>query len=196
MKQKTIEPYAPVIIKLLKNIIYYDNTTDWTLLLRHTAAIREYFGKIGLKLQINEAEGYAYVEQPDADPDDGESKPLPRLTRRSRLTYHDTLLSVLLREQLQQFDARNLESSRLVLSKEQIRELVRLFFAEQSDETRLMRDIDRVIKRVENLGFLKKLKKSKEGDKYEVRRILKAMISADKLVEIKGKLETYAKSRA
>lgn len=195
MKHDTIEAYAPVIIKLLKNIIYYDDTIHWTLLLRYPAAIREYFGKIGLRLQINEAEGYAYVEQPDADPDDEESTPLPRLTRRSPLSYYDTLLCVLLREQLQQFDARAAESSRLVLSKEQIRELVRLFLAEKSDETRLMRDIDRLIKRVENLGFLKKLK-STEGDKYEVRRILKAMVSADNLVEIKEKLETYAKSRA
>ena len=191
MKQDTIEPYAPVILKLFKNILYHDDTTSWTRLLRHANPIREYFGRIGLALQINESEGYAYLQQPDLD--DEKAKPLPRLTQRRALSYQDTLMCVLLRERLQQFDARELASTRLVLSKAEILDMLRLFFGEQNDQIAFVRNVDRLIKKMDDLGILKKLKSS-EGERYEVRRILKALISADVLVEIREKIEKHGKS--
>ncbi|MGB0387127.1 MAG: DUF4194 domain-containing protein [Ardenticatenaceae bacterium] len=193
MKKEPIEPYAPVVLKLFKNILYYDDAAHWALLLRYATPIHEYFGKIGLVLQINEAEGYAYVQQPDAE--DEQAIALPRLTRRTALTYHQTLMCVLLRERLQQFDARELASSRLVLSKDEILDLVWLFFAQQNDEVRLVKKIDPLIKKMVEIGVLKRLN-SAEGEQYEVRRILKAMISADILVEIKEKIDKYEQSNA
>jgi hypothetical protein len=51
--------------------------------------------------------------------------------------------------------------------------------------------VDRAIRQVENVNFLKQIKNPDE-ELYEVRRIIKAKISADKLAEIREQLEAYA----
>ena len=180
-------PYAPLILKLLQGVVYYDDA-HWEQLISYAAPIRRHFAAIGLRLHLDEAEGYAYLTQPDED-DTADS--LPRLVRRIPLTYHATLLCVLLRESLQQFDARSPDEPRHVLSRAQIQEMMQLFYAEQSDMTRLERRIDSAIRQVENVGFLKKLNREDE-ELYEVRRIIKAKIAADTLAEIRQRLEAFA----
>ncbi|MCL4301972.1 MAG: DUF4194 domain-containing protein [Anaerolineae bacterium] len=193
MKNDAVAPYAVVIIKLLQDVLYQEDTANWDLLLRYVTPIREYFGKIGLEVQLYEAEGYAYLHQPDGDTHEEER--LPRLVRRDKLTYDVTLLGVLLREKLLQFETSGSNSPRLVLSKDEIREMIRLFFKERTDEVRLWRDFDTAINRMVELGFLKRLTGA-ENNLFEVRRILKAKFSTDTLVEIKQKLQTYVESSA
>ncbi len=208
MRSDKIAPYASVIIRLLQDVLYQEDTINWDLLLRHAEPVREYFEKIGIALHIDEPEGYAYLRQPDLEEAEGGAEPgacadgsiitgipqaraLPRLVRRDRLSYHVTLLCVLLRESLLQFDASGSASARLVLSREDIHELLRTFFKERTDETRLVRTFDSIINQVVGLGFLKELTGT-EADRYEVRRILRAKISADTLGEIKARLQQYA----
>lgn len=180
-------PYAPLILKLLQGVVYYDDK-QWEYLISYAVPIRSHFTAIGLQLHLDEIEGYAYLTQPD-----DESLPfnLPRLVRRIPLTYDATLLCVLLRESLQQFDAHSPDESRYVLSRVQIQEMIQLFFAEQTDMTRLKRRIDNAVRQMETIGFLKKLNNPDEEDMYEVRRIIKAKISADTLVEIRDQLQAY-----
>lgn len=201
-----ILPYAPVILKLLRGVLYFDDK-EWDPLLTHQTAVGHHFGGIGLTLHIDESEGYAYLEQPDLN-DDGHveeiepydgAPPLPRLVNRTRMTYEATLLSVLLREELLNFDAREPDLERLILSKSQIQEMIQHFFPEQADMTRIMRKIDSVIAQVTKVGFLRQLKSNSSStpgsnsdeDLYEVRRIIKAKISADTLVEIRNKLTAH-----
>lgn len=189
---KTVVDYAPVMIKLLQGILYQEDTTHWSLLLDYSTQIRDYFGKIGVELYLDEAEGYAYLRQLEEDSDEEQQiPPLPRLVRRQKLTYKVRLLCVLLREQLREFDAKGSQSSRLILTTAKIRETILPFFQERANEAKLFNEVDTIINQVVELGFLKRLNGSEE-DRYEVRRILKAKISADKLVEIKQKLEAYA----
>ena len=72
--------------------------------------------------------------------------------------------------------------------------LMHIFYPEPADMTRLMGRIDRVIGQVERAGFLRPIKHEDE-DVYEVKRIIKAKISADKLVEIRDQLRQYADAR-
>lgn len=188
----TVVDYAPVMIKLLQGILYQEDTTHWNLLLDYSTQIRDYFGKIGVELYLDEAEGYAYLRQLEQDSDEEQQMPpLPRLVRRQKLTYKVTLLCVLLREQLREFDTKGSDSTRLILTEAKIRETILPFFQERANEAKLFNEVDTIINQVVELGFLKRLNGSEE-DRYEVRRILKAKISADKLVEIKQKLEAYA----
>ena len=180
-------PYAPLILKLLQGVVYYDDK-QWEQLISYVAPIQRHFAEIGLQLHLDEAEGYAYLTQPDDE--ESETK-LPRLVRRIPLTYDATLLCVLLRESLQQFDAHSPDEARHVLSRAQIQEMMQIFFAEQTDMTRLERRIDSAIRQVEKVSFLKKLNNEDE-ELYEVRRIIKAKISADTLAEIREQLKTYA----
>ncbi len=177
-------PYAPVVLKLLKDVLYYDDR-HWETLLSYAAPIQNHFASIGLLLHIDEAEGYAYLTQPDSDPDTDASEPLPRLVRRIPLTREATLLSVLLREALQQWDSHGQE--RLVLPKSRLHEMLLPFYPEQTNMVRIGDKIDGVIKQVVKVGFLHKLNTPGE-EVYELRRIIKAKITADKLVEIRDKL--------
>ena len=184
----TIHPYAAVVLRLLREIIYTDDK-EWELLLSYQTAVQHHFAELGLQLHLNEAEGYAYLSQPSPDPDDPEAVKLPRLVTRRPLTYDATLLATLLREALQQFDANRPDESRLILSRQEIQEMLTLFFGEQNDMTRLVRRSDQAINRVAEVGFLKRIGKQEEN-LYEVKRIIKAKISADKLVEIRALLRT------
>lgn len=186
MSDETL-PYAPLVLKLLQGVVYYDDR-HWEMLISYATPLRRHFAAIGLEMHLDEAEGYAYLTQPDDEEADTD---LPRLVRRIPLTYDATLLCVLLRESLQQFDARSPDESRHVLSRAQLHEMMQLFLAEQTDMTRLERQVDSAIRQVEKIGFLKKLN-TEEEVLYEVRRIIKAKISAEVLVEIRDLLKQYA----
>ena len=186
--------YAQVALKLLQGPLYQEDSEAWNLLLRYENALQSYFGRIGLGLLVSETDGYAYLHQPEPDSGEENTPKLPRLVRRVRLSYDATLLCVLLRERLLQFETAASAATRLVLTADEIREMARLFFQERSDEVRLLRDLDRVIKQVEDLGFLHRLPGT--NNVYEVRTIIKARIPADQLVVIKQKLEDYASSAA
>ncbi len=187
----TLAPYAPAVIKLLQGVVYHDDAATWNLLLAHQSAIEEYLGRIGLEVLVHEADGFAYVRQPDLEDEEGERIPLPRLTRRDKLSYHVTLLCVLLRERLDQFDASASESDRLIVSQEELRDLLRLFYRERSDERTLLRRLDAAIERVVELGFLRRLPSGGDEERYEVRRVIRARVDAEKLAAIKGRLESH-----
>src|SRR5260370_24776082 len=100
MPNSAVMPYAPVVLKLLQNPLFSDETASWNLLLSYLTPVQEYFARIGLEVRVHEEDGYAYLHQPALEDDEGQSVVLPRLTRRDRLTYYATLLCVLLREWL------------------------------------------------------------------------------------------------
>ncbi|MEM7346135.1 MAG: DUF4194 domain-containing protein [Chloroflexota bacterium] len=185
-----MQPFAPVIIKLLQGTLEYDDK-HWQTLLSYETEVQQYLGQIGLQLLLDKSEGYAYLLQPDTTEDE-EPSPLPRLVRRSALTYDATILAVLLREALQLFDTNQPDIDRLVLSKVELQEMIRLFYPEQTDMTRLDRQITTAINQLVKVGFLRKLKSQiEQREQYEVRRIIKAKISADKLGEIQDRLQAY-----
>ena len=152
--------------------------------------IREYFNVIGLDLIINEADGYAYVRQKEIPEEFGEG--IPVLMSRRQLSYPVTLLSVLIRKRLLEFELSGNES-RLVLSIEDIKEMTRIF--QDTITTNEKKQTDAIARNVNKLidyGFLIPLK-NEEG-KYEVSKILSAYITIDKLNEIYEKLKTYRES--
>ncbi len=182
-------PYAPVILKLLQGVIYSDDP-HWERLQSYLTQTKEYFSKIGLRVQNYETEGFAYLEQPDHDPID-DSEPLPRLTIRRQLTFKVTILCVLLREQLRRFDTSD-KIGRLVLSIEEIRDLLQPYLLEGNNEEKFRQEIDKLVEKVVEFGFLKRL--SGQDENYEVRPILKAKIDAEMLESLKQKLELHANS--
>jgi len=180
-------PYAPVILKLLQGAIYSDDP-HWERLQTYLTSVQEYFGKIGLNVQNYDMEGFAYLEQPEPDPED-RTEVLPRLTVRRQLSFRATVLCVLLREQLRQFDASD-ATGRLVLDIEKLRDLLQPYLPESNNEEKFRRDVDGLVKQSTELGFLRRL--SGDDENYEVRPILKAKIDADILTLLKQKLEAYA----
>lgn len=191
MPTSAVAPYAPVILKLLQNPLFSDETSVWNMLLSNFTAVQEYFAHIGLEVRVQEEDGYAYLHQPVLEDEEGQTITLPRLTRRDRLTYHATLLCVLLREWIDQFESAHLEGGKCMITDMQIRELLQPFLPARTDERALQGRIDSTIHRLSDLGFLKRMTDTSNPTYFEVRRILKAKIDAEKLAEIKEKLAHY-----
>lgn len=188
--KSAISLYAPVIIKLLQGVIYNDDRHLWDNLINYEAQVKEYLAQIGLDLHIYESDGFAFLKQKRFD--DAEGINMPEIVRKTPLGYYATMLCVLLVERLIEFDVRGGDDTRLILGKEDIKEMIRIFLPEGSNEAKFFDKIDIEINRLVDYGFLRKLNNAES--KYEVKRILKAKVSADTLQEIKQKLQDYAKS--
>ncbi len=183
-------PYAPVIIRLLQGVVYDDNRELWNALIDHQVQVREYFALIGVDVLIHEVEGFAFLKQ--REPEEDAELVLPNLIEKRQLGYTITLLCVLLVERLIEFDVRGGDSTRLILGKDELKELVRIFLSDKTNEAKVMDSLDAPINKLVEYGFLRKL--ASGDDKYEVKRILKAKITADMLQGIKQRLETHAQS--
>lgn len=177
-----------VLIALMKGVMYRENDAAfWQSLLNLQVRVREYVGLLGLELILDEAEGYAYLRQQLTR--EGETD-LPRLIPRHQLSYPVSLLLALLRKKLAESDANN-SDSRLILSKADITDLLRLFLPPTVNEARFMDRIESDINRVIDMGFLRKLRG--HDDQFEVRRILKAFVDAQWLNQLDGRLSEYHK---
>lgn len=178
---------AAAIIRLMQGVIYRTSDEDtWLTLERLGAGVRDHFAAIGVDVVVDDAEGYAYLR---SRPEEDGEEALPRLVRRRALTYNVSLLLVLLRKRLVEFETGGGEG-RLVLSTDQIVEMLRLFQAESTNDARVVDQAETTIKKAAELGFLRQLRGQR--DHWEVRRILKAYVDAQTLSDFAAKLREYA----
>jgi Domain of unknown function (DUF4194) len=179
-----------VVTHLVKGVVYRDTHEKvWHHLLPLQAQVRDYVAVMGLTVVIDDAEGYAFLRsRPDLDHDDEAA--IPRLIPRRALSFPVSLLLALLRKKLAEFDADD-SDTRLVLTRDQIVEMVRLFIPESSNEARLIDQIDTQVNKVVELGFLRRTKG--QDATFEVRRILKAFVDGQWLSEFDQRLAGYAR---
>ena len=186
---------SQLMVQLLKGVLYRDDDERlWASLLRLQARVREQAAVLLLDLVLDEAEGHAFLKS-RPDPDESEGAPrLPRLVARRPLSYPVSLMLALLRKRMAEFDAGG-GDTRLVLSGDDIAELVRVFLPDGTNEARLIDQVDATITKVVDLGFLRRLKpapaSAQDRGNYEVRRILKAFVDAQWLAEFDARLEVY-----
>jgi Domain of unknown function (DUF4194) len=183
------EPDLPLAVtQLMKGVVYRDtHERAWRHLLQLQPQVRDYVAVLGLQVVIDEAEGYAFLRQRPEDDDTAEK--LPRLIPRRSLSFHVSLLLALLRKKLAEFDAQG-GDTRLMITREQITEMVRVFMPPTSNEARLTDQIDAHINKAVELGFLRQAKNTEQV--YEVRRILKAFVDAQWLADFDERLAAYA----
>jgi hypothetical protein len=175
-----------VLVHLMKGPLYRDTHDKlWGLLLGVRPQVSDYVTVLGLNVVIDEAEGYAYLRSRPVDDDVPE---FPRLVARRALSFHVSVLLALLRKRLAEFDASSAEI-RLILSRDQIVEMLRLFMPDSTNDARLVDTIDAHINKAVELGFLRRLRD--EQDLFEVRRILKAYVDGQWLSEFDARLDEY-----
>lgn len=175
-----------LLVILFQGVLYRDGDAAlWQPLIDLQGRVRDYCATVGLELILDEAEGYAYLRHRAPAPGEPE---LPRLVQRRQLSYPVSLILVLLRKKLAEFDATGGET-RLVIGREQIAEQVRLFLPETGNEARLLDRMDTHLNKVIELGFLHRLRGQEH--QFEVRRILKAFVDAQWLSEFEQRLAQY-----
>ena len=180
-----------VLSRLLTEPIYREDSALWEVLCSERDSISHYFRQIGQEVVIDEAEGYAFLRQVESD----DNERVPRIGSSQALGYAATMLLVCLREELARFDAQPNASTRLVLSRRQMREIATPFLRESNDETRDVKALDTAIRRLETLRFLRPLG-SADGDTYEVMRIVKARFGPGQLEEVKQRLARQSEGEA
>lgn len=192
---------SALIVPLLKGVIYQEQDARlWHGLNVLQAQVRDYIAVLGLELVLDDAEGYAFLRARPALGDEPDAA-VPRLIARRQLSFPVSLLLALLRKKLAEFDASggmDGSGTRLVLSRAEIVELLRVFLPESSNEAKLIDQIDGHINKIVDLGFLRRLKVSaasgknnQHGASFEVCRILKAFVDAQWLSEFDARLQQY-----
>jgi hypothetical protein len=177
---------ASTVIELMRGVVYQENhEMAWQTLGRHSAKIRDHFATLGVDVIVDDTEGFAYLKtRPDAD-----EEPLPRLVRRRTLTHSQSILLVLLRKRLVEFETSG-TGDKLVLTRDQLVEELRTFLPDAAKESRIVDNIDATIRQLADMGFLRALRDSE--DRWEVRRILRAYVDAETLGDYAERLEQYA----
>ena len=175
-----------VLIQLFKGPLYRDTHEKlWEPLLQLRAQISDHVGVLGLQLEVDESDGHSFLR---SRPGTGDETQMPRLVVRHSLSFHVSLLLALLRKRLAEFDASSADA-RLVLSRDQIVEMLRLYLPESANEVRTVRNVDAYLTKVVELGFLRRLRGDTE--QFEVRRILRAFVDGQWLSEFDVNLDAY-----
>jgi hypothetical protein len=176
------------VTSLCKGPVYRDSQLEvWEALGRRHSQVVDHVAVLGLEVVVDEAEGYAYLRSQPRD-EAGAAAQLPRLVARRSLSFHVSILLALLRKRLAEFDATS-SDPRLILRRDQIVEMLRLFVSGSSNEARIVDTIEADINRVVELGFLRRLRDDK--DLFEVRRILKAYVDGQWLADFDARLGEY-----
>jgi hypothetical protein len=185
--EATNEQLSAVLVALMKAVLYReDDPARWQALLEVQSRVRDHVAVLGLELMLDDSEGYAYLRQ--RAPREGEPE-VPRLVQRRPLSYPVSLLLALLRKKLAEHDARA-GDTRLVLTRDEIVETMRLFLADTANEAKLVDKVEAHVNKVVELGFLRRLR-GRDEHLYEVRRILKAFVDAQWLGELDRRLAEY-----
>ncbi len=185
--QSTRHPrLSAVVIALCKGAV--DRQADlrlWQDLLQLQAAVAEYVEVLGLRLHLDEAEGYAFLQ---SQTQEDEAEKLPRLVARRQLSFPVSLLLALLREKMAEADASG-EGQRVIVSRDEVVEMIRVFLPAGSNEVRLIDQVDGYLNQVIKMGFARRLKG--EEKMIELHRIIKSFVDAQWLSEFDVRLQAY-----
>ncbi|QEP44873.1 DUF4194 domain-containing protein [Ectothiorhodospiraceae bacterium BW-2] len=182
---------SSVVVPLLKGVLYREeNPGLWGSLLKLQASVLDFVAVLGLELMLDEAEGYAFLR---SRPDEEGQTLTPRLVTRRQLSYPVSLLLALLRKKLAEFDAGG-GDTRLILSRDEVVELIQIFLPAGSNEAKLIDQIDTSLNKIAELGFIRRLRG--QGQMIEVRRIIKAFVDAQWLADFDQRLAEYRQQLA
>jgi hypothetical protein len=178
--------FSRALVALFKNVIFKETAPEhWEVILAQKYKIEDYVSKVGLTLIVDEMDGYGYLKQRSYG--EGEEE-IPRLVPRHALSYPVSLLLILLRKQLLEFDSIT-GDQRLIITRQQMAERMRLFLKDTTNEAKMVANIDKHIDRIEKMGFLRRLRGSE--DTFEVQRIIRSFVNAEWLHNVNERLDLY-----
>lgn len=178
-------------VRLLQGVVESDDGRAWDLLLTNLTQLENYFARLGLRVIVDEEEGFAYLRQltPEESPLGYDT--LPKLFRATRLSYGQTLASVLLRDALRRFEEEETRDERCVVEESQLLDSWKVFFPQHEDDVKLARELRAALNKLEELGFVRKF--GEDDDSWEVRKILKARLNAETLHHLHAQMSATAK---
>ena len=130
------------------------------------------------------------MQQNDLDEDENVS----RLIRQVPLTEEQSFLCILLRDELNKFDNPNNsqnKSSVLILRESELYDQFSMFYGKKTDQITAQNNFKKNLKKLCELGLLKEQNSDdlQKESEYEVRRYIRAKITAEFCEEFKKKLQ-------
>lgn len=188
--EKYKQEYSEAIVKLLKGATDR-NSKVWDKIIIYQNEIQEYVAQIGLELIVKKDEGFAFLKQIEYS--DGNT--LGLITRR-QIGFETSIVLVVLRQSLEDFDSNpaQYQVAEKFITDSEIKEELELFLQEGYNRLRFLKDLDKYIKYVVDLGYLKEVSNKDNETKYQIHRIIKEKITLDILQEFKNKLQEYVES--
>ncbi|MCL2425702.1 MAG: DUF4194 domain-containing protein [Oscillospiraceae bacterium] len=188
MSQKDELTFSRTLVALFRNIVYRDASSEyWETIELKSQKIEDYVSKIGLTLIVDDMDGYAYLKQRTYGDDEDA---VPRLIPRHALGYELSLLLMILRKLLLEFDS-STGDARLILTRQQIINRMKAFLRDTTNEVKMIDSINKNIDRAVSMGFLSSLRGSE--DSYEVMRIIRGFVNAEHLDEFNKRLSEYSR---
>jgi hypothetical protein len=182
-----------VLIKLLKGPVEYLEKGAWEQLLQYQVELTRFLQQLGLVLVLEKDDGYAYLEQQRLDEEDN----VVGWVRRIQLGYEESILLVLLRDMMAEFEVGEAAARELIKKRREIKEYAELFFKENPSRVKFIRDLDRLIDKVEELDFIEKVENAEPADeqKFRIKKIIKARVDHEILENFKQQLTEHATGR-
>jgi hypothetical protein len=187
--EQNITPYSKAIVKLLKSPVER-NSTVWDDIIHYQTKIQEYIGQIGLELIVKKEEGFAFVGQFE----DSDGNTLGLVTRR-QIGFETSIVLVVLRQSLEEFDSNPTQlATEKFITDSEIKDELELFLQEGYNKLKFKKELDKYIRNVLDLGYLKVVSEKDNETKYQIHRIIKEKITLDILQDFKAKLQEYVES--
>ena len=192
-ERSSILPYTPVLITLLKGPVEYLEKGAWEQLLQYQVELTRFLQQLGLVLVLEKDDGYAYLEQQRLDEEDN----VVGWVRRIQLGYEESILLVLLRDMMAEFEVGEAGARELIKKRREIKEYAELFFKENPSRVKFIRDLDRLIDKVEELDFIEKVENAEPADeqKFRIKKIIKSRVDHEILENFKQQLTEHATGR-
>lgn len=191
--QPTILPFTPVLIRLLKGQVEYTDKGVWEKLLQYRYELTVFLQSLGLSMVLSEEDGYAYLKQTVAE---GEEITSGWVQRRA-LTYEESVLLVLLREMMADFETGDATTRELIRKRREIKEYAELFFKEKASRVKFLKEIDRQIDKAVDNGFLELCEKNDISDeeRFRIKKIIKDKVGSEELEAFKEQLQQFAQQK-
>ncbi|MES2826761.1 MAG: DUF4194 domain-containing protein [Bacteroidota bacterium] len=187
--EQNITPYSKAIVKLLKSTVER-NSTVWDDIIYYQIEIQEYISQIGLELIVKKDEGFAFVKQFE----DSDGNTLGLVTRR-QIGFETSIVLIVLRQSLEEFDNNPTQlATEKFITDSEIKDELELFLEEGYNKLKFKKELDKYIRNVVELGYLKEIGKKDNETKYQIVRIIKEKITLDILQDFKTKLQEYVES--
>jgi hypothetical protein len=178
--------WSVAAVWLLKDVVYFEDQRVWNIVLANFSPLETHFSRLGLRVMVDESEGMAYLRQLTDDEMTTGYEAIPKLFRSSRLSYGQTLLCVLLRDELRGFEEEDVRNERCVIEETALLDQWKGFFRHPDDEVKQQREMLTSLRRLEDLGFVRRF--SVQPASWEILRILKARLPATELEGLKAQL--------
>lgn len=191
--QQKILPFTPVFIKLLKGPVEYMEKGTWEKLIQYKTELTSFFQQLGLILVLDDQDGYAYVTHMQIEEDE---QSVSWMQRRS-LTYEESVMLVLLREMMAEFEIGEATTRELIKKRREIKEFAELFFKEKASRVKFLKEMDRLIDKAEENGLLDKTEQHDiiDEQKFRIKKIIKAKVSTEELDAFYQQLLRYKEDK-